>query len=292
MHNERFFDQTLNLIQHGQVQTALPMLAGKLYNAFADPARWSETRASLHRHALHGVLLQDPFTAHSASRPRGYPGDAGLIDLIYDMQPPAGVSDLGREIFGVTIQFQAPEGVRQRRLAAEQLVAQACQANQRVLVLACGHFREADPLTGHDLSQFTLVDQDALSLDRVRSRHGEQVEVIEANVFRYLRRAVKQGRKFDLVYTLGLTDYLDHRAMQLLHRLMKSCLAPQGRIVLANFGPDHLGNGWMDAVMDWQLIYRGEDELESYAQEIGLAARTWRDPTGSVVWCEMTGGAA
>ncbi len=290
MHNERFFDQTLDMIKRGAVHVAVPMLTGKLYNAFADPARWAETCASLHRHALHDMLLQDPFTAHSASRPRGYPGDAGLIDLIYDMQPPVGVSDIGRALFRVTIQFQAPEAVRQRRIEAEQLVAQACRAEQCVLVLACGHFREGDPLSGHDLSRFTLVDQDALSLDRVSARHGGQIEVIAANVFRFLRRAVKQGRTFNLIYTLGLTDYLDRRAMQLLHRLMKSCLAPAGRIVLANFAPNHLGIGWMEAVMDWQLIYRDEAELESYAQEIDLSAKTWRDPTDSVVWCEMTDG--
>ena len=71
---------------------------------------------------------------------------------------------------------------------------------------------------------------------------------------------------------------------------MKSCLAPGGRIVLANFAPNHLSIGWMEAVMDWQLIYRDEAELEGYSQEIGLVARTWRDPTDSVVWCEMTGG--
>ena len=116
MHSQRFFDQTLDMINRGGLNAALPMLAGKLYNAHANPETWPETRAALHSHALHSLLLQDPFTAHSASRPRGYPGDAGLIDLIYDMTPPGGVSDLGREIFGVTIQFQAPEGWAHSRL--------------------------------------------------------------------------------------------------------------------------------------------------------------------------------
>ena len=288
MHNERFFDQTLEMIKPGTVQTVVSLLAGYLQNAFADPARWADTRASLHRHPLHPVLLQDPLAAHSASRPRGYPGDAGLIDLLYDMQPPPGVSDLAQEFFGATVQFPAPEAVRQRRIVAERIVAEAYQAGKRVLVLACGHFREGDPLTGSDLSNFILVDQDALSLERVRVRHGAAIQLVEANVFRYLREAAKQGQTFDLIYTLGLTDYLDTRAMHLLHRLMKTCLAPKGQIVLANFVPNHISVGWMEAVMDWQLIYRDEAELVGYAQEIGLLPKTWRDPTGSVVWCEMS----
>ena len=292
MNSQRFFDQTLDMIQRGRLHAALPMLAGQLYNAQANPATWPETRAALHKHDLHRLLLQDPFSAHSANRPRGYPGDAGLIDLIYDMQPLGEVSDLGREIFDVTIQFQAPEGVRQRRLHAETVVADAWQQGQRILVLAGGHFREADALIGNDLSAITLVDQDPLSLDRVRAKHGEAISLIEANVFHYLRRAVKAGQQFDLIYTLGLTDYLDTRSMQLLHKLMKSCLAPQGTMLLANFVPGHLGAGWMDAVMDWHLIYREEAELEQYAAEIGMTPRTWRDPTGSVVWCEMASAAA
>ena len=68
---------------------------------------------------------------------------------------------------------------------------------------------------------------------------------------------------------------------------MKACLAPNGRLLLANFVPDHLSTGWMDAVLDWHLIYRDERELEQYAAEIGMVPKTWRDSTGSVAWCEM-----
>ena len=106
-----------------------------------------------------------------------------------------------------------------------------------------------------------LVDQDPLSLDQIRAKHGRAINLVEANVFRYLREAAKAGETFDLIYTLGLTDYLDTRSMQLLHKFMKACLAPNGRLLLANFVPDHLSTGWMDAVLDWHLIYRDEREL-------------------------------
>lgn len=287
MHNERFFDQTLGMIAAGASSAAVPMLAGKLYNAHADPMSWPETRAALHRHALFDVLMEDPFSAYARRRPRGYPGDAGLIDIIYDKAAPGEVPGIGRGIIDVTVGFQAPEGVRQRRRHAEKVLTSAWQAGQRVLVLACGHFREADRLIGQDLGAVTVVDQDPLSLAVVRANHGARIAVHEANVFLYLKGAAARGERFDLIYTLGLTDYLDARAMQLLHRMSKSCLAPQGRMLLANFLPGHLGTGWMAAVMDWHLIYRDEHELERYAAEVGMTARCWRDPTGSVVWSEM-----
>ena len=46
----------------------------------------------------------------------------------------------------------------------------------------------------------------------------------------------------------------------------------------------------MDAVMDWQLIYRDEAELASYAREIQISFETWTDPTGCIAWCEMKDG--
>lgn len=288
MHAQRFFDQTLEMIERGNAPQALPMLAGTLYNAAADEQSWPETRAALWQHPLHKVLLEDPFCARSVERPRGYPGDAGLIDIIYDKVAPASVSSRGRQLFDITVHFQAPEGVRQRRINAEQVVTAAWRARKQTLVLACGHFREGDALIGKDVSNITLVDQDAMSLDVVRAHHGDGPTIHTANVFRYLRAAASRGDRFDLIYTLGLTDYLDNRAMALLHRLVKQCLAPGGTFLLANFLPGHLGAGWMDAVMDWQLIYRDEADLEGFAAGVGLKARTWRDATGSIAFCEMT----
>jgi extracellular factor (EF) 3-hydroxypalmitic acid methyl ester biosynthesis protein len=287
MHDERFFDQTLALIEAGEVTTALPLLAGTLSKAHAESDLWPATRAIFRQHPLCQALLEDPFAAYSVQRPRGYPGDAGLIDIIYDQLPYAETTSRGLRFFDVSIGFPAAEAVRLRRQYAAAVVDTAWRAGQRVLVLACGHFREGDALTGEDMSGFTLVDQDAESLARVLARHADRLEIHQANVFRYLRGAAMRGERFDLVYTLGLNDYLDVRSMQLLHEMVVKCLKPGGTFLLANFLPHHLGAGWMDAVMDWQLICRDEAELESYARHGGMRPRTWRDQTGAVVWCEM-----
>jgi extracellular factor (EF) 3-hydroxypalmitic acid methyl ester biosynthesis protein len=285
--NQDFFDQTLAMMDAGHAQAALPMLAGKLYSAITMAEHWPQVRDDLHAHPLHQRLLEDPYAAHAARRPRGYPGDAALIDIIYDQTLPTETSALGRDIFSITIQFQAAEGVRLRRATAETFLTQAHERRDRICVLACGHFREADNLKGTDLSAITAVDQDPQSLSVVAANHPS-VRTEEANVIRFLRRAALKGEKFDLIYTLGLTDYLDDRAMRLLHQLMKACLAPGGRIILANFVPNHLAIGWMDAIMDWQLIYRSEAELAGFAKEIGMRSRTWRDLSGSIAWCEMS----
>jgi extracellular factor (EF) 3-hydroxypalmitic acid methyl ester biosynthesis protein len=288
MHNQRFFDQVLRLIDANQTQTGLAMLVGGLQIAHQQRESWPQVKAMLRRHPLYETLQADPMNAYSVARPRGYPGDAGLIDILYDQRPPQPpATELGHQLFGLSIAFNAAEAVRQRRAHAEVVLSAALAAGKRICVLACGHFREGDTLKGQDLSGVVLVDQDPLSLKVVRVAHGTTATIIEANVFRYLRSARSSGTQFDLIYTLGLTDYLDHRPMQMLHRLMKHCLAPGGTILLANFLTAHLSAGWMEAVMDWPLICRDESDLAGYAHEIALQPRTWLDSTGTVAWCEM-----
>lgn len=287
MHDERFFDQVLGMIDADALDVAMPMLAGKLYGAYGHREGWSQTRSTYLGHPLRSVMMEDPYIARCVTKPRGYAGDAELIDLIYDQTPPASASEIGRRIFRHGIEFQASEGVRQRRNTAQAFVGDAVRQGKHILVLACGHFREGDPLIGQDLGNLSLVDQDPLSLDVVRRRFGPTVQCHEANVFSYLRGAVSRGEKFDLVYTLGLTDYLDDRAMALLHRMAKAVLAPGGEFILANFVPNHLAIGWMDAVMDWHLIYREPAELATFAAGEGFVAQTWLDSTGSIAWSKM-----
>jgi len=287
MHDQRFFDQILNQIEAGAHELALPLLAGQMFATSLDPVRWPGLRDTYRAHPLHRTMLEDPYVARCFEKPRGYAGDAALIDLVYDRQPPDGTTARGQSLFQVTIGFPTAEAVRLRRDFAEDLVGKAHAAGQRVLSLACGHFREGDMLKGRSLDGIVLVDQDPLSLARVRSFHDGAVTCHEANVFSYLRGAVSRGEQFDLVYTLGLTDYLDDRAMTLLHKMVHAVLAPGGRFILANFVPHHLATGWMDAVMDWHLIYREPAELAGFAAAAGFSARTWLDPTGSIAWCEM-----
>lgn len=283
MYNSGLFDAVLNQLDAGDITSGLHLLAGALTTSQAGEHARSELRA----HRLHQVLLEDPYTARAFNKPRGYAGDAELIDMIYDQAPPAQAGDRGRGMFAVTTAFPVSRAVRERRHYAEQIFQREWSSGKRICALACGHLREADMLIGQDLANVTAVDQDPLSIARIRHNHGGQITLCEANVLHFLRRASREGERYDLIYTLGLTDYFDDRAMELLHRLMKDCLTPGGTILLANFVPEHIATGWMDAVMDWHLVYRTEQDLGAFAEQIGMDWRTWRDPTGSIAFCEM-----
>lgn len=286
MVDRRFCDDILSMIDGGKTHAGMTRLVEGLNSIQQSAPQLDAARRILRAHPLHAVLLEDPHTFRAFYKPRGYAGDAELIDFYYLREPPGDTSPRGQQMFSVSSGFPTSEAVRWRLGMAKSTLAEALTAKQRVCCLACGHFREADSASDGSTT-IVGVDQDLLSLDHIRRRHGSRIQLEQANVIQYLKSAIRRGERFELIYSLGLTDYLNDRTLALLLRLMKGCLEPGGRIVLANFLPNHLGAGWLDACMDWRLIYRDEVDLNRHAKDFGLSMASVRDPTGNIVWCEM-----
>jgi extracellular factor (EF) 3-hydroxypalmitic acid methyl ester biosynthesis protein len=81
--------------------------------------------------SLTTLIHQCPFTYHSFSKPRGYAGDAELIDYIYTLKLlPDDLTEMGREILNHRIDTSATRSVRARRdILAETIDSIADTAN-------------------------------------------------------------------------------------------------------------------------------------------------------------------
>jgi hypothetical protein len=89
----------------------------------------------------------------------------------------------------------------------------------------------------------------------------------------------------DLVYSIGLYDYLSTPAATALTQRLWSALAPGGRLVIGNFAAgDQPDRYLLETAMDWYLHYRGEADLLALLDgRPDLAeARVRTDPTGSL----------
>ena len=134
-----------------------------------SPPEWDATVEECRTHSLRELLHEDPLTARAYARPRGYQGDAELLDMIYtgDYRPLCSVpvTELGDAIFRYTIQCKAPKAVCIRREFLATQIDEVCESipSAHILSVACGHLREAelsDFVQSGAFGRFVALDQD------------------------------------------------------------------------------------------------------------------------------------
>lgn len=234
--------------------------------------RWLTIAAEIvMRHPIAELALGCPVTRRSLEKPRGYPGDAPLLDLIYGvgdtLETPHPATIAGQVHFYV-VHSTACRAVRWRReiIAAEIAKLVAAEAGGlSILSVACGHLREFELLpraTTDRIGVFHALDQDAQSLAEVDRCYGSKgrIRTVEGSVKSIIRKKTTFA-DLDFVYSAGLFDYLAPPiAMRLIEHLF-GFLKPGGRLLVANFTPAVEDVGYMETFMDWRLIYRTPSEL-------------------------------
>jgi extracellular factor (EF) 3-hydroxypalmitic acid methyl ester biosynthesis protein len=306
---QALLDRAAALVAGGDAVAAFRLLTPPL------SALWSEARATgqdeamrgwCRQHPLHDLVLQDPFTARAATKPRGYAGDAVMMDYIYSATPPEGTSPIGRDVFSATTRAGMGLSVVYRRHLLRSLIDDTVVVHERprLLSVAAGHCRELQgSLALHPgfAGEFVAVDQDGLSCTEVEaSTRGSRVQVVHGGVRELLAAASEGGEptlaarlgSFDLIYSAGLYDYLPEALAKRLTRRLFQMLRPGGRLLVANFVPGGSGRGYMELFMDWTLILRDEAEMRAiagYATAAGGAAgvESFLDPHRNVVYVEL-----
>jgi SAM-dependent methyltransferase len=261
-----------------RVGQAVDALFGGLHwqKTYCTDEEWQACIRQCREHRLLGIIHEDPFTGRAFRKPRGYAGDAELIDLIYGPEerwakPQA--SPLGMSIYEYTSAAPAAEGVRARRgFIADLIDGQAAlKPGLDILAIAAGHLREAGMASAvrrRRIGRFVALDADAVSLEEVQRAYGSYgVETVAAPFSQLITGRVALGQ-FDLVYTTGLYDYLSVSTGRRLVRTMFDMLKPGGQLVVANFMPGLRDVGYMEAFMDWRLIYRNRHDMTDLTMEI------------------------
>jgi extracellular factor (EF) 3-hydroxypalmitic acid methyl ester biosynthesis protein len=269
----------------------------RLYDALpADD--WRQCIAAARRHRLVHLVHQDPFTCRSYWKPRGYAGDARMLDYIYGyLDEDEHVTALGRVIMQHAVNSQASRAVRRRREILAEYVSAVAQATPaaRVLSVASGYLREAhlldDPVR---VADFVAVDQDLRSIAKTNEMFGARgVRALPWSV-----RDLIAGRRrdalgtFDLVYAAGLYDYLPDPVACRLTTELFGMLRPGGTLLIANFLPSIDDVGYMETYMDWRLLYRTPPAMSALVSDIAPESiggvRVFVEEHGAIVFAEVT----
>ena len=287
-----------SLFEQGTIASA--PRAARLLRDYAASKRAESTTEAEWRHTIDKELRPHPvfpytqmdiLVRRSFNKPRGYAGDAAMLDYIYH-HPSTHfeIASLPRPVQSAmqfTTNSPASRAVRNRAfLLAHEIDAIAARTpNAEILSLACGHLREAASITAN-LKRFVAIDQDTESLKEITRNHSG-IEAREGSVKTVIAKGRELGQ-FDFVYAAGLYDYLNDKVAARLLQALFDRLKPGGKLWIANFMPDIVDRGFMEAYMDWWLIYRDERDMMKLAEALpaNATAETFVEHEQNIVFLE------
>lgn len=245
---------------------------------------------------LRTTLREDPFSHRAVAKPRGYAGDAVLLDMAYRLlPPPESTSSIGRLAFEATTNSPGSRSVRARKRHLASFIDSVADeiSRPRIASLACGHLRELSwsrAATERRLGNFFGIDQDPRSIAEVRRAFGPAVTTQCTNLKDLLAHGFTGG-DLDGVYSAGLFDYLDDALARRTASALLRLLSPGGRLLIANLAPSLIDIAYMEAVMDWWLIYRTHDQLRLLVEEAveheAAEIRSFTDALGNVAFVDI-----
>src|ERR1700683_4838047 len=137
-------------LQAGQIAGALDELFDDLKGRREEePQDWPAYAHACRAPPVCHMRHQDPFTYRAFAKPRGYAGDAVMMDYIYGLgearQAARDATPLGRSIFEYIGTCPSAKAVRYRRRLIAGLIDRVAEREAPgVLAVAAGHLREVE----------------------------------------------------------------------------------------------------------------------------------------------------
>ncbi len=247
-------------------------------------------------------LNHGPVWWRSYFKPAGYPGDFEIMNYVYDWQREGGdiYSQLMHRVGLDVAECIATRMHVVRKVIGDIVRARANGKPARIMSLGCGSAREVelhlkDTEAPNGAVEFTLIDQEEKALAyaydhsypvALSKKPNARVKPINVSFTDVLRGGswLDDAGPQDLIYSVGLLDYLiDRRAKSLANRLYER-LSPGGLLIIGNMNETELSNLWpMEFICDWHLYYRNEKDMLGWTDGMaGCNAWTETEPTGRV----------
>ena len=176
-----------------------------------------------------------------------------------------------------------------------------------MLNLACGSCRELKELLRGEAVRkevdFTCIDQDREALDFAKdnlasySQRNVTFRFIEDNILNLFKSPDhyrKSLRTYDVVYSIGLADYLPDRILSKLLQFGYYLLESGGKFIITHKDKDRYAPIPADWYCDWNFVKRSQDDLITLVKNAckdGPRIDIEREKTGCIFFLVLTKGA-
>lgn len=234
---------------------------------------------------------------HARTKPQGYAGDYAMLTCIYEGEPRS--RGLGGLLDLFFLDTELGRAVPARKEALQDFLAAELSTREpgiKVLDVACGpcrEFQDGVPCPADADVTVTFVDYDEDSLEFAEQTLLSQPSPFEFSFVRYNalrmqspKRFVEEHGLFDVVYSVGLCDYLSDRQLIAMFKGWKAMLKPGGVLYVAfkdRHKYDKTDYQWLT---DWFFLERDETDCRRLFADAGFKEGEVvmkRDATGIIM---------
>ncbi len=214
--------------------------------------------------------------------PRGYPGDYEIIEKAYNDQTIS--QGIGQLLDRYFLESTLAHGIRNRRAKMRETLTEELlrQPEAQVLNIGCGPCREVlelAPVIKQTNAHFTNVDfdTDALLFSAQRLNEAgiaDQVSFRQYNAMRMVnaKKNVREFGHFDVIYTIGLLDYLTDQVLVRMIKSLYATLKPGGVLIAVFKDSDQYATEDYHWLVDWSGFYQRDAQASrELFQEAGIA---------------------
>lgn len=277
-------------------------------NCYGSPTELKGIKTEF-RKAISPWYSKSYLMTRATTKPRGFPGDFMLLERIYDNVPVLDSSQgIGMYLDRWFLDSHLALAVRNRKdYMRNLLVSRLNERKDRafnILNLASGPCREWQELPSSlNLKnvKLTCVDIDQEALDYLRTNLNELeesgLELVTANeniIKMALRKKEETEKKYglqDLVYSIGLFDYLPDSMLAKVISRSYDLLKENGSMVLAFKDREKYQTTRYDWLTDWNFQPRNEQTATEFLEKNGFKhdqMNVSRELLNTIIFYEIT----
>lgn len=220
---------------------------------------------------------QSPFCRYAYEKPRGYPGDFMMMEMIWNgiiesgTQRYLGDTKTGQLLNAFTLDLDICKANILRTNSFKEFILQS-PPNSKIASLGSGSILEVETAK-RDLAysgrHISLYDQDEGALEYAESKIVSEKISYSLNQGNLLKTIIKGlSDKYDYIYSSGLFDYFSTKdSKRLLGHVWKN-INPGGGLLVSNVSDHNPSQLWMELVGDWYLVNKSEKELVSIVEDL------------------------